>query len=117
MSYKNRFNNINALLETYYRKIEHNLSIGKVIKKFLNKLFVLISNPKYFDSNNTKENNMHLEEIMNITQGRENNIEIYDLIGTTKNLFNINKSIIEGIYLNGKNKHFYIFFNKKYDIP
>ena len=69
------------------------------------------------DSNNTEENNMPLEEKMNITKGRENNIEIYDLIGTTKNLFNINKSIIEGIYLNGKNKHFYIFFNKKYDIP
>ena len=65
-------NNINALLETYYRKIEHNLSIGKVIKKFLNKLFVLISNPKYFDSNNTKEMKIIFQLFQNMLSDNNN---------------------------------------------
>ena len=59
----------------------------------------------------------------NIVENNDNNIlpleekeQIYNLIDSTKQLFNIENNTIEAIHLTGK-KHYYVFFDEKFDIP
>ena len=70
---------------------------------------------------NEEEKNDELTQSKTNSNGEKSmslieNETVYDLLEETKKLFYIKNYSIEAIYLRGK-KHYYVFFDKKYDIP
>ena len=71
-----------------------------------NKEFSLFQNN---EQNKKKDKEYYLEY-------EEKNNKIYNLLENSNNLFEIKENIIEARYLNGS-RHYFVFFNQKYDIP
>ena len=107
-------NNINSCLLSKKRKFSVYKSEEKSYKEF-----------SIFANNNNNEeeeqkkininNNNNINSLDYITNNDEKE-PIYDLLENTKHLFAIRDNIIESTNLEGE-KHYYVFFNDKYDIP
>jgi hypothetical protein len=65
-------------------------------------------------------NNYHGNEINNdldeLSRGKTINNNIYEIPSDYKHLFKLNNEILEAKLLDGK-KHYFVFFNQRYDIP
>ena len=73
----------------------------------------LNNNKRQEDNKDDKED----KEINNNKIIKEDKVnDLYILLELEENLFYINNNTIEAKFLNGK-KHYYVFFNQKYDIP
>ena len=69
------------------------------------------------DKEDKEEKNVDKENYLDYNLTKEGkNEEIYDLLESTNNIFSIRGNIIESPYLEG-DKHYFVFFNQKYDIP
>ena len=66
-----------------------------------------------FNSNHGDEINNDLDEL---SRGTTINNNIYEIPTDYTHLFNINNEILEAKFLDGK-KHYFVFFNQRYDIP
>ena len=80
-----------------------------------NSFFLLKSTKKKSSYNNIDKENI-VENSDNNILPLEEKEQIYNLIDSTKQLFNIENNTIEAIHLTGK-KHYYVFFDEKFDIP
>ena len=71
----------------------------------------------FANNNNNEDISKEKEDILDyIAPKKGNDEELYNLLANTNFLFSIRGNIIESIYLKG-DKHYFVFFNPKYDIP
>lgn len=75
--------------------------------------FHLLKSTKRKSSCNSTDNGNIIENNILPLEEKES---IYNLMDSTKQLFNIENNTIEAIHLTGK-KHYYVFFDEKFDIP
>ena len=71
-----------------------------------------------FENNNDEDKNKKKieEDFLGFNTKKGENEDLYNLLENTSHLFTIRKNIIESPYLEG-DKHYFVFFNPKYDIP
>jgi thiol-disulfide isomerase/thioredoxin len=92
-----------------FYNFDDNISISTSHKEFS-----IFSN---FEENKDKnKEKKEKDNFLDYITENDKNDDIYNLLENTKNLFTIKGNIIDTQYLQG-DKHYFVFFNQKYDIP
>ena len=92
-----------------FYNFDDNISISTSHKEF--SIFSNFEEKK--DKNKEKKEK---DNFLDYITENDKNDDIYNLLENTKNLFTIKGNIIDTQYLQG-DKHYFVFFNQKYDIP